>query len=142
MNRYLVLVPRLVLVAVVTVVDVLALFAWFVGFPLGFIPLWFALQAGLVGLIRSQGTRRRYWVGFAIGSVAAAVASFLVLYVALGPQELSPLLFRMGKLLGTNQFVYIRLVFDALLLVPQLLIALLGGLLAQRVAPAKSNRSL
>jgi hypothetical protein len=57
MNRYLVLVPRLVLVAVVTVVDVLALFAWFVGFPLGFIPLWFALQAGLVGLICSQGTR-------------------------------------------------------------------------------------
>jgi hypothetical protein len=51
MNRYLVLVPRLVLVAVVIIVDVLALFAWFVGFPLGFIPLWFALQVGVVGLI-------------------------------------------------------------------------------------------
>ena len=35
MNRYLVLVPGLVLVAVVTVVDVLALFAWFVGSPWG-----------------------------------------------------------------------------------------------------------
>ena len=48
----------------------------------------------------------------------------------------------MGKLPGTDQLAYIRLVFDALLLVPQLLIALLGGLLAQRVATAKSNRSL
>jgi hypothetical protein len=134
MNRYLVLVPRLVLLAVVTVVDVLGLFAWLVGSPLAVIPLLFTSQAGLVGLIRSQGTRRRYWVGFAIGSVTAAVASFVVLYVALGPQKLSPLLFRTGKFLGTDQIVYIRLVFDALLLVPQLLTAHLGGLLAQRVA--------
>jgi hypothetical protein len=120
----------------------------------GVILMFFAMQVGLFRLLRSRGRARRFWVGFELAGIAMVLALFWAEFFpdsALNKGVSAYIEFAMNMVIGTPHLPTALDDFlmdhQVLLLVvvcfpPELVVALLGGLLTMRVDAGLLRRGL
>jgi hypothetical protein len=111
-------------------------------YPAAIAPMAFALQLGSIGLIRTHGRARAFWVGFVAAGSLALLS--LLFGLAFHGSTLNRLWYFYFEFTGIPLFEWFPQVFmreairvpatAAILLVPQLFAALFGGLLARGIA--------